>query len=746
MPEKRFFIITIVLILLLHTLGVFKAIDDSVLANYIILNKKHEVSSEIVIIDIDHNSINRIGNWPWKRSVFYHFFSQIKDYPSVIGMTISFTETQNIKEDLMLQEMLDSMSNLVFISKYQLKDIKGLSVALPEKSIFHSIKEGHGLVTYSDDGLVTSFQPFKKHPAFSLLVSYMFYKETNKDIDNLPFKLKKFFDVIENDDELYSTGEEIFIDYKRTPEQFENYSFADLYYGDIPFEVLKDKIVLIGMSDKFIARSFITPFTGSRTKSTTSTSVELQAQIIDSLLDFRDLQKCPEWLLFVISILLTISFFFLVKGKKVITQGLYLTVFILVFGIMDYYLFKLSAFWLPPAIPLLLVVLCYGIAGYFTSYAIDSTLNKVISKMRSSQNLPLDDVPSNLTSKVSTLTSLLEIINNDREAIKAIMDAINLGLIVFDENGSIIWSNDKVEQVFPDMVILNFNIKLLLKNLNFSELQLMKPNELYKNEFCINNKDYTCIFNLMNTKERRYVVLFNDITELKDINKLKTRMVQAVSHELRTPLNAILGFAQSLQMKYFGPLNYKQEEYIGLIRTSGEHLLSLINNILDINKIDSGAMEFYPENIEIKALMDETVSFIKDQFIEKNIDLSYRIDEQLNYITCDHRKFNQIMLNLLSNALKYTPKGGKVFLDIVKIDNKSKISVTDTGMGIPEDKYEAIFSEFYQLDQARDQALGGTGIGLALTKRLVLLHGGEIGVNSTEGSGSTFWFILPLEQ
>ncbi|MCH7476597.1 MAG: PAS-domain containing protein, partial [SAR324 cluster bacterium] len=232
--------------------------------------------------------------------------------------------------------------------------------------------------------------------------------------------------------------------------------------------------------------------------------------------------------------------------------------------------------------------------------------------------------------------------------------------------------------------------------------------------------------------------------KLQGANLAKSRFLSSMSHELRTPLNAIIGFSDLLRGRHFGPLNDKQAGYVEQIDNAGKHLLSLINDLLDMAKIDAGGMEVQLEAISLGAFFSSIAAMMSSQFRRKNLALAVEIEPGLTTLTADSRKVRQIMLNLLSNAVKFTPAGGRVEIRVAPGgDSEIRIAVADTGIGIEKEELESIFSEFHQAPSARREQVGGTGIGLALTRRLVELHGGTIGVESRIGQGSTFQVVLP---
>ena len=217
-----------------------------------------------------------------------------------------------------------------------------------------------------------------------------------------------------------------------------------------------------------------------------------------------------------------------------------------------------------------------------------------------------------------------------------------------------------------------------------------------------------------------------------------------MSHELRTPLNAILGFSEVLAERMFGEVNEKQAEYLQDILSSGRHLLSLINDILDLSKVEAGRLELELGRFHLPTALDNVLTLVRGRATRHGITLTQTVDERLGDIVADERKVKQILVNLLSNAVKFTPEGGRVGLSATAADGVLTIAVTDTGVGIAPEDQAAIFEEFRQvgLDDARRQE--GTGLGLTLAKKFVELHGGRIWVQSQVGQGSTFSFTLPV--
>jgi signal transduction histidine kinase/DNA-binding response OmpR family regulator len=247
--------------------------------------------------------------------------------------------------------------------------------------------------------------------------------------------------------------------------------------------------------------------------------------------------------------------------------------------------------------------------------------------------------------------------------------------------------------------------------------------------------------------------------QLEAVSQLKSEFLANMSHELRTPLNAIIGFSEILCDQSFGTLNEKQRRYAENVVVSGKHLLQLINEILDLAKVESGKMQLHPETFAVANMLAEIANFVKGLAAQKEITIRQRLSPRLVTVTADPKKLKQIFYNLLSNAIKFTPNKGwvEISTDVVGdfemsdgdqfvLRRYAEFCVRDNGIGIDKAEHERIFQEFQQVDGSHARQYEGTGLGLALTKKLVELHGGSIWLESEKGKGCSFYFTLPVSD
>jgi signal transduction histidine kinase len=233
--------------------------------------------------------------------------------------------------------------------------------------------------------------------------------------------------------------------------------------------------------------------------------------------------------------------------------------------------------------------------------------------------------------------------------------------------------------------------------------------------------------------------------KLKELDRMKSDFVSHVSHELRTPLTAIKGAVDLILREVTGPLTEKQIHYLTRVRSNTQHLASLINDLLDLSKIESRGIEVKSSRVSLSGILHEAVEALRPVAAEKVITLEATIGEPSILIWADRHKINQVLMNLIGNAIKFTPVQGRVTVSASRNGGESvQVSVSDTGPGIPPEEKEKIFAKFYRIAEVNGENPKGTGLGLAISKALVELHGGKIWVESEPSRGSTFLFTLPV--
>jgi signal transduction histidine kinase len=255
-------------------------------------------------------------------------------------------------------------------------------------------------------------------------------------------------------------------------------------------------------------------------------------------------------------------------------------------------------------------------------------------------------------------------------------------------------------------------------------------------------------FNLNLTNERLELT----VAELQQATRLKDEFLATMSHELRTPLNAILGMSEALQDEIFGSINARQLNAVSTIEQSGEHLLSLINDILDVSKITAGKLALSITQVSVPELCESSLMLVKQQAFAKQIQIDTDLPADLELIAIDERRMRQVLINLLNNAVKFTPTGGTVTLSVsikpIEIAAQTAgyavcFAISDTGIGIASDDLTKLFQPFIQIDSSLSRKYEGTGLGLVLVKQIVELHGGDVTINSEVGRGSCFTAIIP---
>ncbi len=362
----------------------------------------------------------------------------------------------------------------------------------------------------------------------------------------------------------------------------------------------------------------------------------------------------------------------------------------------------------------------------------------------------LGELAMTLNAMARVLENKMKEAESQNQKLAAIFSGMIEGVIVVDGSARIVSMNPAVEKLFgvtsretEGRLFLesirnndiNNIICMALKNGRTAsgELDLVHP---VRKIFQINA---TPIF--ANDSINGALVVIHDITELKRLEKVRSDFVANVSHELKTPLTSIKGFAETL---LDGALDDRENNrnFIKIIETHATRLNSLVDDLLSLSRLESDAISLHREKFELKNEIEQIILGFGSQLAEKNVNIYYDLLPQLS-ITADRQRICQVLTNLIDNAIKFNKPGGSVKILGETADGAIRITVEDTGAGIPEKDLTRVFERFYRVDKARSRDLGGTGLGLSIVRHIVELHGGTVGVDSTEGLGSRFWFTIP---
>jgi len=331
---------------------------------------------------------------------------------------------------------------------------------------------------------------------------------------------------------------------------------------------------------------------------------------------------------------------------------------------------------------------------------------------------------------IQIMPQLLALTNKEKEMIDSLGTNLFIPLITREGlRGTLILGKKLSEQKYTEEEIRSLRVlarqmATTLDNARLYELQRIKTEQLDSQ-----NKE-----------------LLDKTIELEIANRAKSQFMANVSHELRTPLNAIIGFSELILDGITGDINNEQKDCLNDISNSGQHLLRLVNDILDLSRVEAGKMEFEMENVDLAEIVDSTVATMRPMIDDSQHTLTINTDDNLPRVYADRSRLRQVLLNILSNAVKFTAPGGTISIEATTDGEQCIISTTDNGIGIAEEDLERIFETFAQAGAPPGRVIEGTGLGLALTKRLVELIGGRIWVESELEVGSTFFISIPLAK
>lgn len=384
----------------------------------------------------------------------------------------------------------------------------------------------------------------------------------------------------------------------------------------------------------------------------------------------------------------------------------------------------------------------------------------LITELINSNNISNVDFYKEILFKISSVVSAdyygIYFVSSDDFELKGFVTKDNKNRTLDDEIFHYIQNQDETTHVYKNngFVICT---KLLIRNSLFGFVVAIREDNYTQDEiksfealvsvvaYLIKDYELNDVFKMqlkalqdaIEEKNIAYETIEKQHKKLIELDKTKTAFLANISHELRTPLNAIIGFSQALSYKIFGELNKKQEEYVKDIHISGLHLLGMINEILDLSKIESKAMKISLSELSPAIVIQEAINILSPLSEQKAIKVDF-INQSVKNIMADYQKLQQILFNLLSNAIKFTPEGGNITIKIYEDDKDFILEVKDTGVGIDKKYHNKIFTKFVHLNNLYTKGQSSTGLGLTITKELVKLHKGKITLESTVNKGSTF--------
>ncbi len=339
------------------------------------------------------------------------------------------------------------------------------------------------------------------------------------------------------------------------------------------------------------------------------------------------------------------------------------------------------------------------------------------------------------------LKDSFEEISLQRDQLKTIISSVHSGLFVIDKDDKVILHNDSFKNISKTEEIAKRHYWEILRDPDLQNLikNVQKSGNDTTGEINIGSKTYLCSVSHIPANEE-IVIIFHDISEIIQLQQLKKDFVVNISHELRTPLTAIKGFVEILEDDFI-PEN---KRYLEIIERHTDRLINIVNDLLLLAEIEDKS-QLQIEAVNIAQMQVDLTKLFEEKTDTKNLQLEWEIVDDLTAISCDPFKLEQVFINLLDNAIKYTDKG-KIQVRFSRTSNDILIEIEDTGIGIPEEHLSRIFERFYTVDKSHSRQLSGTGLGLSIAKHIVLLHNGRIDVESTPGVGTTFSVWLPVNK
>lgn len=741
-----------VIIFFLEFLGFFDGINNYVYDLSFRLRGPRDPGSAIVIAAIDEKTLDTLGQWPIQRR-HYARLIDAADHARVIAFDIVFSEPS--ADDKIFADAIKRYGRVVLpvYVNGSLSRVKPVA-ALP------TIGVGHVHVDRDVDGTtrrVFHNLYFNERPIPSFgTVAHEVYK------DNRPFPAEdrdKYKGSTTRSD-AFVQADPMWINYYGPPGTFLHVSFADVLSGRYDPEFFKGRIVLVGVTAVGIETEALAPFSQTRKG---MSGVEVQANILANLLNGDSITVSSDTVTRLLSLLVALLCFVVsIRTSERRSVLLWLASLAAVMAI-SFCLLALSNIWFPPALLCIALTYSFGV-GYIirlneAAARLDQEYSKVLSSLRW---VPEDEGKSlkkrgflgllnsrDLNKRVKTLSKITEELLFEKNLVDTTLSSYVYGIVLFDSGGRLAIANDRAKKLFANLErdgkndFEDFILALLPQIIDaerprdavhFKEqaagticltVSLSNPGQVFLKmdvgPVRLDGKEY-------------YLFVFSDVTKLKEMETRKSEAVSIVSHELKQPLQIILGYSELISMG----LARKTDEYAKKIVQEAERMNKLIGAFLGIARLESGTQTLLKTDFEFPKLFSDVISLIEPIAATKRIRVLTELPSPCSKICLDRDLLVQCLLNLLENAIKYSPEDREVRVQLKEEEALFSISVTDRGYGIDAEEIPHIFDKFYRIRSEETKDVPGSGLGLCFVKEAVNAMGGNIAIESERGRGSTF--------
>jgi len=706
-------------------------------------------SQDIIIIEVDEKSLKGLGRWPWSRSTHAKLLNQLTLIPThAIALDFIFAEPDynNPNNDLQLANAIKANQRVVLPVVIEQQDNRLIeTVPLPMYAKYAYL--GHVNVNPDKDGVHRSVysKTGLKQPLWDSIAFVMYSLQHKQEISTTKPKQSTVINGQLN-------GEyQIWLPFYDHDKDFVRVSYIDVLRGNIPLEFFRDKYILIGLTATGLGQSELTPISTDNQK---ISGVDFIGAILDGLLKKFFWQPVPLlWQFVIASVITCLSIQTYIRYSLTIGLALNTVLFgsILIFsaGLLQIY-----GFWFAPSVALFVTVISYPLWSW-------RYLDEMIQALFAERKRAV--ITLNAVTDGVITTSKEGIIEYANPVAGTMLNTTHIELIgqLIDHKASlttVTQQSTSLMAVIKQSLLKHKSIELLQCVLNPATTQAsslivnvnISPLESKKGKLCgavLTFHDISHLIRMTDelikkAQEQAQLLLMKERAE--QANLAKSQFLSHMSHELRTPLNAILGYSQLLQADEDEPLTPEQIEYTQEIITAGHHLLELINELLDLGKIEMGQIKLQINQILFKDIISECLGVIAPMAAQHQITLTTDVAEWEEIVlSVDKKRAKQILLNYLSNAIKYNrPQGSVKIHGVITEFNQLRVCVTDTGKGLTAEQQALLFQPFQRLE-AEKTTIEGTGIGLVITRQLAELMGGAVGIESVIEEGSTFWVEFP---